>query len=529
MPRPGFVLEVDRSTPPVLTWHGEGFRLERLPPGRSRVVYAPEPLAGLEDPDQAVRDALASPLGDSPPLAALLRAGMRLTIAFDDVSLPLPPMRRPDNRQRVIEAVLDLAAAAGVDDVVLIAALALHRRMTEAELRHALGDRVYDAFAPHGLLLQHDAEDPGGLVHLGRTDQGEDVEISRRAAESDLIVYVNINLVSMDGGHKSVATGLASYRSLRHHHNVRTMRQSRSFMDQHHSELHSANWRMGRLIAASGVRVFQIETTLNNDAFPAQMGFLQKREWEWTVRDRAAYVATTAALRAGTERVNRSVFQAIKAPYAMTGVFAGEVEAVHAATTAAVHRQQLVPVEGQTDVVVFGLPHICPYNVNSIMNPILVMCMGLGYLFNLYRGRPLVRQGGVAILSHPTPWAFHPVHHPSYIDFFEEVLSETTDPVEIEKTYEERFATDEWYRHLYRTGHAYHGVHPFYMWYWGAHALEHLGRVIVVGGDPAAVRRLGFMPASTLADALEMATDTVGREPTVTHFHCPPIMLADVS
>ena len=28
MPRPGYVLEVDRSTPPTLFWHGEGFRLE---------------------------------------------------------------------------------------------------------------------------------------------------------------------------------------------------------------------------------------------------------------------------------------------------------------------------------------------------------------------------------------------------------------------------------------------------------------------------------------------------------------------
>jgi hypothetical protein len=54
------------------------------------------------------------------------------------------------------------------------------------------------------------------------------------------------------------------------------------------------------------------------------------------------------------------------------------------------------------------------------------------------------------------------------------VLTETTDPVEIHK-YEESFATDPWYIHLYRTGHAYHGVHPFYMWYWCAHALEHLG------------------------------------------------------
>ena len=72
------------------------------------------------------------------------------------------------------------------------------------------------------------------------------------------------------------------------------------------------------------------------------------------------------------------------------------------------------------------------------MNPILVMCTGLGYFFNLYRGKPLVREGGVVIMSHPTPWEFHPVHHPSYIDFFEQVLAETTDPVEIEAKYEKQ-------------------------------------------------------------------------------------------
>src|SRR6266513_4079601 len=178
VPRPGFVLEVDRSTPPTLFHHGEGFKLERLPV-RSRVIYPPEPLEPLADPDGAVRRALLEPLG-SEPWPALLKPGMKLTIAFDDVSLPLPPMRRPDNRQRVIEAVLDMAAEAGVDDVVLIAALALHRRMHEHELRHALGDRVYDAFAPHGLLWQHDAEEPDGMLHLGQTDEGEDVEINRR-------------------------------------------------------------------------------------------------------------------------------------------------------------------------------------------------------------------------------------------------------------------------------------------------------------------------------------------------------------
>jgi len=525
-PRPGFVLEVDRSTPPTLFWHGEEFSLERLPTG-SRVVYGPEPLAPLADPVGSIRDALLHPLGDAEPLPALLRPGMRLTIAFDDVSLPLPPMRRPDVRQLVIEQVLDLAAEAGVDDVVLIAALALHRRMTEAELRHALGDRVYDAFAPYDRLRQHDAEDPDGMTHLGHTEQGEDVEINRRAAESDLLVYVNINLVAMDGGHKSVATGLASYRSLRHHHNARTMQHSRSFMDQHHSELHSSNWRMGRHIAASGVKVFQIETTLNTDTFPEQFRFLQRREWEWTMRDRASFLAASASLERAPVRIARQILHGVRAPHALTSVQAGEVEAVHARTTEHVYAQQRVVVEGQTDILTMGLPYICPYNVNSIMNPILVACLGLGYFFNLYTGKPLVREGGVLILHHPTPNEFHPGHHPSYIDFFEQVLTETTDPVEIGK-YEESFATDPWYVHLYRTGHAYHGVHPFYMWYWCAHALDHLGAVIVVGGERESVRRLGFKRASTMADALEMAQDVVGPDPSLTHLHAPPLLLADV-
>ncbi|MGI8791848.1 MAG: lactate racemase domain-containing protein [Acidimicrobiales bacterium] len=526
--RPGFVLNVDRSTPPTLFWHGEGFRLEKLPTG-SRVIYAPEPVAPLDDPDAAIQDALLHPLGDSAPLPDLLKPGMKLTICFDDISLPLPPMERPDIRQRVIEAVLELAAEAGVDDVVLLAALALHRRMTDAELRHMLGDRVFDAFAPHGLLQQHDAEDPENLLEIGETEQGEVVEINKRAATSDLIVYVNINLVAMDGGWKSTATGLSSYKSLKHHHNVKTMQHSTSFMDQHRSELHSSNWRMGKVLRDAGIKIFQIETKLNNDTFQKNFAFLQKREWEWTTKDRASFLAVSKSLELAPSRVKNNILHSIKAPHAMTSVQAGEVEAVHKVTTEHVYRQQLVPVEGQTDILTMGLPYICPYNVNSVMNPILVMCLGLGYFFNLYKGRPLVREGGVLIMSHPTPWAFNPVHHPSYIDFFEQVLAETTDPIEIEKNFEEQFATDPWYIHLYRTGYAYHGVHPFYMWYWGAHALKHLGSVIVVGGDPKAVRRLGFKPASTLRDALEMAEDVVGREPSITHIPNPPILMADVT
>jgi hypothetical protein len=67
------------------------------------------------------------------------------------------------------------------------------------------------------------------------------------------------------------------------------------------------------------------------------------------------------------------------------------------------------------------------------------------------------------------------------------------------------------------------------MWYWGTHGMQHVGKVIIVGGEPRSVRRLGFTPASTLQDALEMASDVVGRDATITHLHNPPIVMADVT
>ena len=525
MTRPGFVLEVDDRTPPLVVHEGEGFRLESFPLG-TRVIYPPESLPALPDVDGAIRDALLHPVG-SDPLPERLFAGMKLTIAFDDLSLPLPPMRAPDIRQRIIEQVLTMAADAGVDDVHIVAANALHRRMTPAELKHIVGERVFRSFHPQGLLYNHDAEDRDNLLHVGLTDKGEDVEINRRAAESDLLVYVNVNLVAMDGGHKSVPIGLASYKSLKHHHNSRTMVRSHSFMDHTRSHLHHSAWRMGRFLKEH-LDIFQIETTLDNNVFPAPYDFLMKREWEWSVKDQASMLAMRRGLAVAPKRLRHKMFHDLRAPYGLTGIHAGDTEEVHERTIAAVHRQQLVEVQGQSDVLVMGVPYLGPYNVSSTMNPILATCMGLGYYFNSYRHQPVVRRGGAVILYHPLEPDFSQLHHPSYVDFYEEILAESTDPAVIEEKYEQQFATDPWYIHLYRTSHAYHGVHPFYMWYWAAHAMDHVDEVIWVGGNRRVAQRLGFRAASTLADALEMASGTVGSSPSITYLHNPPHLIADV-
>ena len=254
------------------------------------------------------------------------------------------------------------------------------------------------------------------------------------------------------------------------------------------------------------------ETTLNNDTFGGPLEFLQRRENTWSARDRTAFAALQRTIDTLPPRRVREIFHSINARAVRAHQRAGRRDRGGARGDAdQFHRQQVVEVEGQADVMVAGIPYISPYNVNSVLNPILVNCMALGYFFNLYRGKPLVREGGVMIAFHPVKYEWHPIHHPSYIDFFDTVLAETLDPVEIEARFEEDFAYDPWYRHLYRTSHAYHGVHPFYMWYWAADGMRHVARTIYVGGDPKTTHHMGFMSASSLEDALEMASDIVGE------------------
>lgn len=506
--------------------YGEGFMYEPLPTG-TRVIYPPPPIASVEDTDAAIEYALEHPLGCD-PFSAQLKPGMKVTIAFDDLSLPIPPMQTPDLRERIIRKLLDKLAAASITDIHLIAAIAFHRKMTPAELKRVLGKQIFNAFYPDK-LYNHDAEDRENNVYLGKTDRGEEVEINRRVVESDLTVYVNINIVSLDGGNKSFSTGLSTYRTIRHHHNHHTLMRSRSYMDPHRSALHSSCDRMGTIIE-DNIKIFKIETTVDNNSMPYWLTFLRKPFWEFNSFDRLNFYGnklTTDLLPVG---LKRKIFSRIYAPYRLTGIHAGQTDLVHEKTLENVYRQQVVPVRDQADIVIVGLPHIGPYHINSIMNPILVMCQTLGYCFNFHRGRPLIRKGGVYIVLYPLHEDFHPVHHPSYIEFYNRVLADTIDPKTIEEKYEEEFAYNPKYIDLYRNSYAFHGVHPFYMWYWSCYGMSHVGKVIVV--KPKSKRpadRMGFDIADSLSEAIEKAKDIVGQNPSITNFQLLSGLLCDVS
>lgn len=516
------VVTIDTDSPPCLLFSGEDLLLEDLPIG-TKVIYAKPPIAGLANVKSAIRWAINHP-EDCDPLHAQLRPGMKVTIALDDISLPLPPMRTPDVRQQVLEILLELLADSGVDDVHLVIAICLHRRMTEDEMKRMVGQKIFDAHYPDR-YYNHDAEDPDGLVSLGTTRHGEKVMVNRRAAESDLVIYVNLNLVPMDGGHKSVGTGLTNYESVKAHHTPDAIRKSDSYMDPDRSELHHSVNRIGRLIDQH-MNVFHIETTINNRMFDGHLDFLMKRESAFTELDRLKVAGMRAALGRLPRAAKRKMFQAIPAAYEIIAVHAGKTEPTHRKILEKSWSQYGVDIDFQADIGIIGIPFVSPYSVNSILNPLLVQVMACGYFHNFYRGKPLVKKGGTLILAHPCSDEFDPDHHPSYIEFFHRLLPETRDAKVLEARYEREFAENPSYVHMYRTGNSYHGAHPFFMWYWGENGRAHYGRIIAVGAENEHVPRvMGWENAERLSDAIDMARATQGRSAQVALLHVPPILM----
>jgi lactate racemase len=519
------VVTIDEDSAPRILFHGEDFLLADLPLG-TRVVYPPAPIDGVPNPKAAIRWALNHP-HEMDPLHALLSPGMKVTIAIDDISMPLPQMRTPDVRQLILEIVLEQLADAGVDDVEMVIALCLHRRMSAAEVKRMVGEKIFDAYWPDR-LYNHDAEDWDNQVTLGHTGRGEVVMLPRRVVDSDLVIYVNVNLVPMNGGHKSVSVGLGNYKTIAAHHNPQTILECDSYMDPESSALASGCKRAGKLIDEQ-VKVFHIETALNNRMFDGQMDFLMKNEDHFTDFDRLKFKAVQAALKKMPRKMKREMFHRIPAAYDLIAVHAGATEPTHDAILEASFKQYSVPLKGQSDVVITGIPFISPYNVNSILNPLLVQVLAHGYFHNLYRGKPVLKKGGVHIITHPCYDEFDPEHHPSYIEFFHRLLPETRDSHTLMNKYQDEFATNPTYVQMYREGNAYHGAHPFYMWYWGENGRAHTGKVIAVGAEsPHVTDILGWDRADSIPEAISMAKSYLGRNPEVTMLHLPPIFMPDV-
>lgn len=172
----------------------------------------PQPLPAVADVTAETARALEKPYGMS-RLAELVGAAARIALVIDDDSRPTPVARLLPAVIAEIER-----GGAGLERVTLIAALGVHRPMTDAEIARRVGEQV----APRLKIATHNPDDPAGLAELGTTSRGTPVQISRVVAEADLVISIGCIephiIASFGGGYKNLVPGVAGRATIAHNH-----------------------------------------------------------------------------------------------------------------------------------------------------------------------------------------------------------------------------------------------------------------------------------------------------------------------
>jgi len=329
-----------------------------------------------------VRRALDHPVGDVPlkekfrRLAHTKGKDARIVMAFDDVSVPLPPYRAGhDVRQAILEAAEADAMEAGLtpEQITFVCSIALHRFIRPDEFRHICGPRLFGRYHPHGRMINFNAVDLEHSVLLGETPHQEPVRVCKEFAEADLTVYANCNYVAMDGGFKSFSTGLVHYESLKVNHDCATLKDTKSLYDPERSALHKSFARIGKVIK-SQCDIFHVETVVDDATFPWFLEWVTKPARLWSLLDKVLCFVNTLVLRFLPHGLRTWIFWSplVRGPFGLLHVSAGDTEAVHKATLELNYRDKVVDVPSQCDVLVVGPSCIGPYTKDYAMNPLLV-------------------------------------------------------------------------------------------------------------------------------------------------------------
>ena len=503
MSRPGFVLEVDDKTPPLMTMSGSDLRLDRFGIG-TRVVYGPD-AERSSDPVGLIDAALSAPTGTA-PLAAQLAPNTRLTLLVTDAGiLPAPYF---DPRRTLAERVLEAAARAGVDDVEIVIANGAAQRWSNARVTEVLGDRVATSFLPDGLVVSHDVT-ATDLVEVGAVD-GHTVRVNRRVAESDLVVVIGVRTSFVDAC--PLTCGLTDAATVQR---LGAAGEADAF---------TAGVRD---LVQDTTRVFALVAVLGQPLLGRPLRFVSKREWEWSPADRFSYVGARQ-LAAGLPRQGAQLLHGgPKADYAVIDVVGGEYAAVQSESRLVWQAANAVELRGQADVLVTSVWGAAIDPSDPVGSPLSAARHALVTQAGSHLGTPYTRKDGVLIALHPLRNRFSNRRQSAAADLFAKVLPQTTDPAEIS----ERFAPaleDEWYLDLYRKQFADHPLRVFQEWASIARATARYSDVIWVGGDRRSAAVLGHRSASTYADALEIASDAVGTTPSITVLRGAGLALGDV-
>ena len=423
----------------------------------------------LDNPEKKTRESIKNPIG-MPPISELVERGSTVTIVFPD--RVKGGFQKDSHRKTAIPIIIEECKKAGVkkEDIKLICSNGLHRKNTPKELKNILGEEVYNEFAPHHQIVNHDSEDWDNLVDLGYDELGDRVIMNKDVYESDLAVLIGHTLGNpyggYSGGYKHSATGITNWESIASHHHPDVMHRQ-DFTPVNHNSLMRKKFNAisQHMEKKMGKKFFICDAVLDTqerqiDVFSGYGKEMQPISWE-TANERT-YV-----------------------PWA----------------------------EEKFDVMMFGMPQKFHYGNGHGTNPILIL---QAIAANVIRHRRVLSDNFVVICSSICNGYFHDEIFPSYREVYELYQKDYNHTLPDVAKYGEYIARKQEYIDKYRFNYGYHPYHPLSMISCGQIAKNQASAIYIVGAyEPGFARGMGMKTLADFGDALKDAEKYTGKNPRI--------------
>ncbi len=185
--------------------YGHSDKTLRVPEANLAWVVGPQYVQPVADLPEAVREALAAPIGSASLKELVAQRGTKTMILVDDGTRNTP-------QQLILPVLLEELNAAGVPDseITVMIALGTHRPMNEAERALRYGQEVIDRVKVINL-----PQGSGDFEDLGETPSGVPIHVSRLYLESEISIAVGNIIPHMyagwAGGAKMVQPGVTNH------------------------------------------------------------------------------------------------------------------------------------------------------------------------------------------------------------------------------------------------------------------------------------------------------------------------------
>lgn len=423
---------------------------------------------GIKDVKAATYEALLHPLGME-PISKIVHEGSKVTIIFPDKVKG--GFQDDSHRKTSIPLIIEECKKYGVkeEDFTLICSNGLHRKNKPDEIRRILGDEIFDRFWEKGQIINHDSEDPEGIVDLGYEPQyNAKVVINKKVFDSDvafLIGHVQGNPYGgYSGGYKHCATGISNWESISSHHCPSVMHRGDFVPVTSHS--------------------------LMRKKFDAIGDWMEKKM-------NKKFFCVDAVLDSFSHQI---------------AIFAGYAPEIEKASWAIADRRTYVKwANKKYDVIVFGLPNDFQYGTRQGRNPILVEQAISAQVVRLKR---VMSENPVIIALAQCDGDFGDEEFPAMKEVYDYFVNHGNTLPEIEHYYDQMDVKK--YIEDYRFNYAFHPFHAFSMISCAHIAERDCKAVYIVGSKmPGTAREMGMKTRSTVEEALKDATKFVGENPNI--------------